>query len=164
MIYLKKNNTSSYYPYFFVILSIVAAILQIYLIHTPVVESFLLWFLVIGIGLEGVWGFMGHFFRADKIAKFIGWPKGNPFQKEVAFANLSYGITGIMCFWIHGTFWIAVAAASSIFLYGAAYGHIIEIRKNKNYAPGNAGPVLYIAGILKPTVVLVLLILYLMGC
>ena len=163
MIYLKKG-APSWYSYVFFIGSIIAALIQIYLMHAPVVETFLLWFLVIGVGLEGIWGFMGHFFNADKVAEFIGWPKGNPFQREIAFANLSYGIAGVLCFWITGTFWIAAGLVSVVFSYGAAYGHIIEIRKNKNYAPGNAGPVLYIAGILKPTIVLILLILYFTGC
>ena len=158
-----KKGAPSWYPYVFFAGSIIIALLQIYLMHAPVVESFLLWFLVIGIGLEGIWGFMGHFFNPDKVAKFIGWPKGNPFQREIAFSNLSYGIAGVLCFWITGTFWIAVGLVSAVFSYGAAYGHIIEMKKNKNYAPGNAGPVLYIAGILKPTVVLILLILYFTG-
>ena len=160
---MAAKDSPSWYPYAFVAASIIAAVVQIYLMGTPVVETLLLWFLVIGVGLQGIWGFMGHFFAPDKIAEFIGWPAGNPFQREVAFANLSYGIVGVLCFWLRGNFWIAVAVASAVFLYGAAYGHIIEIKKNKNYAPGNAGAVLYISGILLPTVVLVLLALYLMG-
>jgi len=32
-----------------------------------------------------------------RIAAYISWPAGNPFQLEVAVANLSYGILELLC-------------------------------------------------------------------
>jgi hypothetical protein len=37
-------------------------------------------------------------------AREIGWPPGNPFQTEVAIANLAAGTLGILYFWIRGNF------------------------------------------------------------
>jgi len=110
--------------------------------------------------LAGFWAFMGHYFMPDKIAEFIGWPAGNPFQKEVAFANLTFGIMGILAFFFRGNYLIAAVLSPSIFLLGAASVHIKEISKNKNMSPGNAGPILYVSGILVPAILLILLLFY----
>jgi hypothetical protein len=40
-------------------------------------------------GLGGLYAFLGHSFRSDEVAAGVGWPKGNPFQREVAVANLA---------------------------------------------------------------------------
>jgi Family of unknown function (DUF6790) len=124
-----------------------------------VVEIFLLSFLVISVGIGSLWAFIGHAFLSAQIAASIGWPPGSPFQLEVAFANLSIGILGILCYWIRDNFWTATVISSSIFLLGAAYIHIINILQFANYAPGNAGSVL-ILDILGPIILIVLLITY----
>jgi NAD(P)-dependent dehydrogenase (short-subunit alcohol dehydrogenase family) len=43
------------------------------------------------LGVGGVFGFVGHTVYADIAAASIGWPPGNPFQTEVAVANLAIG-------------------------------------------------------------------------
>lgn len=43
----------------------------------------------------GIWFAFGHLFYGEKVAESIGWPANNPFQKEVAFANLSFAIAAI---------------------------------------------------------------------
>ncbi|MFC1846085.1 DUF6790 family protein [Chloroflexota bacterium] len=140
---------------------VVASIIQIVIMKTPVAETLLVNFLVINIGISGLFAFMGHAFRSNKVAKYIGWTSGNPFQFEIAVANLSFGILGILCIWFRDSFWIATVIGDSIFAFGAAYGHIREIIKNKNTSPGNAGPPLY-ADILKPLIVIGLLTAYLL--
>ncbi|MFA6001600.1 MAG: DUF6790 family protein [Thermoleophilia bacterium] len=122
-------------------------------------KVFLPWFLAVSIGLGGVWSFMGHAFFADETAKSIGWPIGNPFQFEVAIANLSYGVLGFLCLRYHGKFWWATVIAYTVFLWGAAYGHIYELLVNNNHEPGNAGFVLY-ADIITPVLLIALLIAY----
>lgn len=139
---------------------VVASILQIVLMKIPIAETLLVNFLVINIGISGIFAFVGHAFSADKVAKYIGWPSGNPFQFEVAIANLSFGILGIICIWFRDNFLIAVVTGYSIYAFGAAYGHIREIVKNKNKSPGNAGPPLY-ADIIKPLIAIGLLVAYL---
>ena len=116
-------------------------------------------FLVISVGIGGIWAFIGHALLSAQVAASIGWASGNPFQLEVAFANLAIGVLGILCYWIRGNFWIATVISSSIFLIGAAYIHIINMYQFANYAPGNAGPVLYM-DIIGPVILIVLLFLY----
>ena len=124
-----------------------------------IVEIFLISFLVISVGFGSIWAFIGHFFLSAQVATNIGWAPGSPFQSEVAFANLSIGVLGLLCYWIRDNFWTATVISSSIFLLGAAYGHIVNMIHYSNYAPGNAGSVLYM-DIIGPIILIVLLILY----
>lgn len=115
--------------------------------------------LVFLVGVPGIVGFSGHVFAADQVAESIGWPKGNPFQFEVGIANLSYGVLGIACSWIHGNFWTATVIGYSVFLWGAAIGHVRQMVQEKNFAPGNAGAVFWL-DILVPAALYVLLFTY----
>jgi len=60
-----------------------------------VLEILVLWSLVVGFGVAGVVGFLGHTLAADAIATSIGWPAGNLFQQEVAVANLAVASLGL---------------------------------------------------------------------
>jgi len=124
-----------------------------------VVKIFLLSLLVFTVGFGSIMGFIGHAFFADKVAAYIGWASGNPFQLEVAFANLAFGIMGILCFWIRGNFWAATVIGFSVFSLGAAYGHIMNMFYTGNSAPGNVGAVL-ILDIFVPLLLLLLLLTY----
>jgi hypothetical protein len=84
---------------------------------------------------------------------------GSPFQFEVAIANLMLGVLGFMCLWFEADVWLVTIISTTIFGWGAAYGHIRDIMLNHNYAPGNAGLPLYV-DIILPVVLIVLLIAY----
>ena len=91
------------------VLSFVVAGVHIYRDEQPrtggrVAEILLIWLLVINIGFGGLYAFSGHLFAADEVAASIGWPSGNPFQTEVAVANLAIGTLGILSYWIRATF------------------------------------------------------------
>jgi hypothetical protein len=120
---------------------------------------FLLSLLVISVGIASLIGFIGHIFFADRVAIDIGWATGSPFQQEVGFANLAIGILGITCIWLRGNYWVATVIAATIFLWGAAYGHITDIIVHSNYASGNAGGALY-NDLLVPLIAIALLIAY----
>lgn len=120
----------------------------------------LLWYLiVIIIGFGSIWGFVGHMFLSDIVAKSIGWSTGSPFQIELAFYHLGIGIAGLLCIWYRDNLWTGVVIVKSIFLYGAAYVHIQDIIVNHNNSVSNTGSVL-IGDILFPSILLVLLIVY----
>lgn len=123
-------------------------------------EALIPWIFFAFVGLGGVQGFFFHAFAADMTAELIGWPAGNPFQFEVAVANLSYGVLGLLSLRYHGKFWWATATAYTVFLWGDAVGHIYQLIVNNNRAPGNAGFVLY-ADILIPFVLLAMLLVHL---
>lgn len=124
-----------------------------------VIGAFLLSFLVISVGIASLIGFIGHVFFAYRVAIDIGWATGSPFQQEVGFANLAIGILGITCIWLRGNYWVATVIVATIFLWGAAYGHIMDIIVHGNYTPGNAGGALY-NDILVPLITIALLVAY----
>ncbi|MGZ7050289.1 MAG: DUF6790 family protein, partial [Methanobacterium sp.] len=77
----------------------------------------------------------------------------------VGIANLSYGILGILCLKFRDNFWTATVIAISVFYFGAAYGHVINMMQTGNMTPGNAGFALYI-DIIIPIILICLLIAY----
>jgi hypothetical protein len=123
-----------------------------------IAHLYLGYLLPISVGVGGVLAFMGHTMRADEIARSIGWPTGNPFQFEVAAANLAFGILGLLCIKFRDGFWTATILGYGVFLECAAYGHIREIVQAGNWSINNAGPVL-LADILFPVFLLTLLII-----
>jgi hypothetical protein len=149
----------------FLILGLVVGAVHIYLDKQPrtrgrVAQTILLWYLVIIVGVTGVFAFIGHTVFADATAHSIGWPAGNPFQGEVAVANLSVGILGILCYWMRGNFWIATVIGFSVWWLGDAVVHIRSIVVDANYAPDNAGVTFYL-DILVPVLLIALLVYYL---
>ena len=122
-----------------------------------VVDISLFYLLLINVGLTGLWAFFGHAFMADRVAASIGWATGSPFQFEVAVANLAFGVLGVLCIFFKDGFWLATGIGYSVFLFGAAFGHIRDILVAGNFAANNAGPVLYIGDIAIPLLILVLL-------
>jgi len=114
------------------VLSFVVAGVHIYRDKQPrtgkrIAEILLLWLLIINTGLGGLYAFMGHTFAANEVAESIGWPTGNPFQTEVAVANLAIATLGILSYWIRGNFWTAAVIATSVWLLGAAVIHVSEM-------------------------------------
>ena len=126
--------------------------------RTPerVAEVYLLHVLTICYGASGVFAFVGHKFRADEVARSIGWPAGNPFQEEIAYADLAFGVMGLLCPWKRGGFWTATGIGKAVFLLGAAHIHIRELRERGNFAPNNAGIIL--PDLLTPITALSLLV------
>jgi hypothetical protein len=114
---------------------------------------------MITVGIQGVFGFIGHTVYADTTAASIGWPAGNPFQSEVAVANLSVGVLGILCYWMRGNFWVATVIGFSVWWLGDAVVHIRSIVVSANYAPNNAGVTFYL-DILVPLILITLLAYY----
>jgi hypothetical protein len=100
------------------------------------IDCVLLSHLVFTVGFFGLFNFVGHSLLSQKVANRIGWVS-NGFQKELGYVSLGIGICGIMCYFIRDAFWLATIIPFSTFLLGAAFLHIKEIIKEKNYKPGN---------------------------
>ncbi|MGE3276509.1 MAG: DUF6790 family protein [Vicinamibacterales bacterium] len=107
-----------------------------------VAEALLAWFVLCSIGIAHFYNFVMHVFFGGMIAAFIGWAD-SPFQREVGFASLGFSLVGLLGF--RGSFDMRLAAvlAVSCFLLGAAGGHVLEMVRAANFAPGNAGSVFY---------------------
>ena len=148
------------------ILALLGALTHLFFDKQPrtqrrVFEILLVYALVFFAGLGGLWAFVGHTFAADKVATQIGWPTGSPFQSEVAVANLSYAVLGLLAIRLRGLFPVAVGMGYSIFLLGAACVHIRDIRLHQNVAQFNSGLFLYVQDIVVPLAILVLAVAYL---
>ena len=147
------------YTLVFTLGAIVATFVQVTVRNTPVVEAAVLGSLVFVVGLQGLWGFLGHYYRSDEVAASIGWPVGSPFQKEIAFTNLAFGVLGVLCLWIRGEFWLAAGVGKAVFVLGAQTVHLREIRDHDNRNPLNRMRFV-VTNVVVWTVILGLLALY----
>jgi hypothetical protein len=90
------------------------------------------------VGVNGIITGTGHMFMPAPIAASIGWPASR-FQWEVGLADLSYGVAGVMAPGFDRGFWLATIVVFSIFMLGAAVGHVRSMVAERNFSPGNAG-------------------------
>ena len=107
-----------------------------------IVEALVAYFFLFSIGIGYLNNFLMHVVFAEYTAKFIGWAN-SPFQLEVGFASLGMGVAGLIAFRKNLTFRLAAFIPPAFFLWGAAGGHIYQIIKTHNMAPGNAGAILW---------------------
>jgi hypothetical protein len=107
-----------------------------------IVDKLLAWFVFFNIGISYLYNFVMHGFFGEMVARFIGWAD-SPFQFEVATASLGFAAVGLLA--AFGSFDLRLAAilGPGLFTLGAAAGHIYQMSATHNFAPGNAGVVLY---------------------
>lgn len=112
--------------------------------HTGAVitDIFLRWYLFWAVGVSSIYNAMMHVEFGQMAAAFIGWPD-SPFQAEVGFASLGFGVVAIIAAWGSPGMRIAAVLGPAIFLLGDAAGHIRQMILADNFAPGNAGPVFW---------------------
>jgi hypothetical protein len=108
-----------------------------------IAEDLLRGVLVATVGVGSLLFFVCHVAFADVVAESIGWPAGNPFQTEVAVANLTLATLGIACAFVRGNFWLAAVVAFTVQWWGAAVVHVKDIIVAHNYTPNNAGATLW---------------------
>lgn len=120
-----------------------------------ITDIFLRWYLFWVIGISSIYNAVMHIAFGEMAAAFIGWPD-SPFQAEVGFASLGFGIVGVIAAWGSPGMRIAAVLAPAIFLLGDAGGHIRQMMETGDFAPGNAGPVFW-TDILIPVVGFLLL-------
>jgi len=109
-------------------------------------RNFIFW----AIGVSFLYNFVMHVFFADMAAQFIGW-RNSPFQYEVGYASLGFSAVAIAAHRSTYEFRIAAILGPSLFMWGAAIGHIYQIIAFHNNAPGNAGIMLW-TDILVPVI------------
>ncbi len=127
---------------------------------TEVLRTLLTYLLVLGIGVSSWWGFVGHYFMSDTVAASVGWATGSPFQLELAFYHLGFGIVGVMCLWFRDDFWVAALVPVCVFAFGAASIHITDYLRHENTSPGNWGFAMFFGDVVIPATMLSLLWLY----
>jgi hypothetical protein len=112
------------------------------LARTVVAEELLAWYIFFSIGVGYFYNFIMHAFFGDLIAAYIGWAN-SPFQFEVAVASLGFSAVGLWAFKKGFDLRLAAILGPAIFAWGAALGHIYQMRQTGNLAAGNTGVVLY---------------------
>jgi hypothetical protein len=105
-------------------------------------EALLSYYCFFSVGLNNIYNFVIHVFFAETAAKFIGW-QNSPFQYEVGFASLGFGVVGLLAFRRDFGLRLAAVTGPAFFLWGAAGGHIYQMVVNHNFSPGNAGVIFW---------------------
>lgn len=146
--------------YIWLFLPIIGGLVQFYLSKKPksnsrLFELLLLWYLGITVGIGSLFAGLVQIFSPEMVAQSVGWPN-TPFLREVGVANISYGILGVIAV-KYRSFWAPSIIAFTIFMWGAAMGHIYNILQTGNLNPGNAGYVLYL-DIIIPLILIALFI------
>jgi len=77
-----------------------------------------------------------HSVLAKKTAASIGWTT-NGFQYEIAFVSLGLGLACLYAGNNGKEAWIAAILPTFTFLFLAGVNHLIEIIRDRNYAPNN---------------------------
>ena len=107
-----------------------------------VAEALLSYYCLMPIGLCLLYNFVMHVFFAEMAANFIGW-QNSPFQYEVGFASLGFGVVGLLAFRGSCGLRIAAVVGPACFLLGAAGEHVYQMIHTRNFSPGNAGVVFW---------------------
>jgi hypothetical protein len=144
----------------FVVLSLVAASIHLGISSSrrssrgAIAATYLLYLLVIYVGVMGLLTAYAHVFRPLQTSASIGWST-SPYEYEVGMADLTVGVLGILCLWLRGNFWVATAIANAVWLLGDAVGHIRQMVLNHDHSANNSGIVLS-SEIMTPLVILFL--------
>lgn len=110
------------------------------------------------VGLSLVYTGALHAFAQPMAARSIGW-EPSPFEWELGWAEIGLGIVALTSLWRGYNTRLAVTVVFAIFSFGAAIQHINQIRCCANFAPGNAGLVLWLGDIALPLFLLALAVL-----
>ncbi|MGB4779516.1 DUF6790 family protein [Microbacterium sp.] len=102
------------------------------------------WFLFWAIGITYIYNGFFHIVFGDMAAASIGW-ENNGFQAEVGYASIGMGLVALIAFPERMPYSLKFAAlvTPATFLWGAAGAHISSIIEADNFAPNNAGVILY---------------------
>lgn len=150
------------YTLFFFAMAVICSLIHLSRVKkrtTPVViETLLLWFMVWCIGGQGIFAATFQILMPEKIAAGIGWSR-SPFEFEVAVGNLGMGVAGLLALVWRGKYWLGPIITYLIFIYGAAYGHLVQ-QAHGDHAAYNTGFFLYFGDMIIPSIILVLAVLF----
>ena len=143
-----------------IIIAIVTALLKLRRAkahHTVITPSYTLWgeLLFYSIGLGFLWAGIFHAFFQATAAASIGW-QPSPFEWELAWAEFGVAVIALLSLGRGYEMRLAATLVFFIFSAGAAIQHINQMICCHNYAPGNAGTILWLNDIALPIVLLFL--------
>jgi hypothetical protein len=146
----------------FVLLALVPAVIHLAVSRArrqsgaAIAATFLIYLLVVYVGIMGLLTAYAHVFRPVQTSASIGWST-SPYEYEVGMADLTVGVLGVLCLWLRGNFWLATAIANAVWLLGDAIGHVREIMIHNDRAANNSG-IFLVVEFIMPLVILILAI------
>jgi hypothetical protein len=152
----------SNFPLTFLVIGLIVSLIAIARSLAPlnaatIVEKLISWHVFFTIGVSNFYNFVCHVFFGKMAAAFIGWAD-SPFQFEVGMASLGFSVVAFVAAFRSFDLRLAAILGPSVFLLGAAAGHVYQMVTERNFAPGNAGIIFYM-DIIIPLVGFVLLAL-----
>lgn len=144
----------------FFVIAIICSLVSIFrhkgeLTRSRIVEAIFKYYCFWVQGICWIYNGMMHIIFHKMAAGFIGWAD-SPFQLEVGVASLGMGIVGLIAIKKNFGLRLALIINSSVFLWGAALGHIYQIMIADNHTAGNAGLMLW-SDFLIPVISIILL-------
>jgi hypothetical protein len=106
------------------------------------VERFFFWYLIIAVGIAGLIAGLTQMFNGDETAELNDWVE-SPFVVELGMMNFTFGVLGLLCAKVKGTWWYAAGVGYALFLLLAAYYHLYDWLGNGNDSSGNTGLTVY---------------------
>jgi cytochrome bd-type quinol oxidase subunit 2 len=104
------------------------------------VDTLMVWWLVVAVGVAGIVGALFHIFDGKQIAEQIGYTRGDGgFQFENAMGDMAIGVAAVLARWFRGYYWLAVVIVLSIQYLGDAGGHVYFWLAEGNTEPDNVG-------------------------
>jgi len=104
------------------------------------VDTLMVWWLVVAVGVAGIVGSLFHLFDGKQIAEQIGYTRGDGgFQFENAMGDMAIGVAAILARWFRGYYWLAILIVLAIQYLGDAGGHIYFWIAEDNTEPDNVG-------------------------
>jgi hypothetical protein len=99
---------------------------------------FLLYQMVLAIGISGLIGFLGHCLNFEQTARSIGWVPHKQFQFELGAGELGWAIAGFLSIVIRKPlYWLGVSIIPIVMCLLSAWQHIWEVIALGNYSPNN---------------------------
>ncbi len=106
------------------------------------IEVYLLFYVVISIGIQGLVAGIWQICAAYRSPPLMGWPY-NPHLFELGMANLAFAVLGVMSIWRKEQWRAATALGYALFLFLSALGHLINMPFIHKRAAGQGGATLW---------------------
>lgn len=139
------------------IVTTIAKVRRARIARKPLSGPFVLWgellFYYVGFGF--LWAGVFHAYFQNIAAPSIGW-QPSPFEYELGWAEIALAFVAMMALFRGYQFRLAPTLIFSIFGLAAAAQHIQQMMCCQNYAPGNAGLILWFSDIFGSILMLVL--------
>jgi len=156
------NILSNLFVAFFVI-AIVTTLVKtrrLRLERRPYNGAYIFWgeLLFYSVGIGFLWSGIFHAYFQSIAAPSIGWSP-SPFEFELGWAEIGVAIVALMALWRGFEFRLATTIIAAIFGLAAAAQHLQQIACCQNYAPGNAGLILWFGDLFLPLLFVLLAVL-----